>query len=134
MQFNFSNIISFSTIRFKYFICHGSYCSKEAATCFHLKFAFIGMRAVCYLMSASIIRHHAKWHDTEWQMQPPQHGIREADIDEAAVTCAPHPSWEKNGEMLRYYYFCFHYIYQFNFWKQHKKTVDFLSKCPKQNH
>lgn len=122
----------FIKIFIKYFICHTSYCSKEGATCFHLKFAFIGVRAACYLMSASIIRHHAKWHDTEWQLQPPQHGIREADIDEAAVTCAPHPSWEKMEKCSGIIIFVF-VIFTNLIFGSNIKNSWFLSKYPKQN-
>lgn len=67
----FGKMISFSTIRLKYFICHNnSCCIKQCTICFRSEYVFIGVKAACYLMSASIIRHHATWHDTVWQMQP----------------------------------------------------------------
>lgn len=66
----FGNMISFLKIRFKYFVCHNSYFSKQCTICFHSEYVFIGAKATCSLMSASIIRHHVTGHDTVRQMPP----------------------------------------------------------------
>ena len=102
----FSNMImiSFSIIGVGYFTCQKSYCSKQCPICFHSECVFIGVRAACNPTSASIIRHHATWHDTLWQMKPDStwHPWSWCTWG-TALHVRSHFSKENNGEMLRYF-------------------------------